>query len=887
MRAAAAVGVALVGYGVLYALWLVFRWGGPDLQLAINDAAFIPLGALATAAALVAAMATPADQGRRSWLLLAAALLAYCLGDGLWFFMEVIQGVSVPSPSWADLGYLGFYPLLLLALVALPRERSSSRLKAALDLGIVVVSAGTILWWLELGPIAAQSGSGVAQTLVAVAYPVGDALLIFALAVAMLGRVTGTTRIALVLLGIGVIANIAADITYARLALEDTYQSGTWTDITYMAGWLAMGLGAVAQAHRAGRMHDRVRRVPAMPSAAFLPYAAVFAVDALLAVSAVDIATDARVLVYGAIVVTALAASRLAITARENGRLLAEQASLRSEARFRAIIQNASDIITLVSPAGELYYVSPSVESVLGQDAALLSGGRLTSLLRPEDAPLVLESLRTAASRTGLTGPVTCRSGSGARQLELTASNLLADPLVGALVVTISDVTERRRFEEQLKSQALHDPLTGLANRVLLADRVEQALRRGLRQRGRPAVLYLDIDDFKGINDTLGHVAGDRVLVEIGQRLASCIRGEDTAARIGGDEFAVLIEDSNDTQEAIDVAVRIRDALRRPVELDVASCTVSASIGIVRSDAPRDSTVELLRDADIAMYEAKRESRGSYRVFEPEMYAATVDRVRLETDIRRALDRDEFEVVYQPLMELHGGRLMGVEALLRWHHPNRGLLMPELFIPIAEYTGEIRRIGLWVLARACSTVLEWSRHLGQAPLRASVNVSVRQLEPDFVADVAKVLEQTGFPAALLVLEITESAFASERAQVADILGRLRTLGVRIAIDDFGTGYSALSYVRDLPVDELKIDRAFIREMQERNDSGLVSTILRLGRDLGLQTVAEGIETAEQANALRALGCEVGQGFVLGRPASSASIASGLGIDEPGPLAKAG
>jgi diguanylate cyclase (GGDEF)-like protein len=458
--------------------------------------------------------------------------------------------------------------------------------------------------------------------------------------------------------------------------------------------------------------------------------------------------------------------------------------------------------------------------------------------------------------------------------VDVTASNLIDDPTVGGLVMTIRDVTDRKLFEQQLEHQAFHDPLTGLANRALLTNRVEHALSRSHRRPTKPAIIYLDLDNFKRVNDSQGHDAGDQVLLEVARRLRLTLRDGDTAARLGGDEFAVLLEDTADVEEAGFIADYVRDELTRPISLEAGALSIGGSMGIVRADGHETGAIELLRNADIAMYEAKRHARGSHRIFEPAMLSATVERVRLEEDLRLALDHGELALVYQPLVRLRDRTTVGFEALIRWNHPQRGLIMPIAFVPIAEQTGDIVEIGRWVLEEACRTIGAWNADQGLS-LRANVNVSVRQLVPSFVDDVQEILRRTKFPPQLLVIELTESVLAANIDVVLAILDRLRAFGVRVALDDFGTGYSSLSYLHNLPVDEIKIDRSFVESLTRRGDTRLISTIIGLGRKLGLTMIAEGIELEAQADQLLALGCEVGQGYLIGRPASGAVAAKGI------------
>jgi diguanylate cyclase (GGDEF)-like protein/PAS domain S-box-containing protein len=869
----------LPAYGSLYVLWYAFRWGPADAQLAIADTSFLPIGVFAVAAALVVSRRASSGGSRAAWALIGLGFAAYAFGDLAWFWFEIVRAVEVPFPSVADIGYLAFFPLVLLGLARLPREQAEGRLRSALDIAIVVVGSGAVIWWLVLGPVVDASGGDPADVLLGLAYPVGDTLVLFAVLAALLGRLTETSRTVLSLLAIGLVLNAAADLTYARLVIEESYTSGMWLDLMYILGWVAMGSAAVIQGMAAFHRTPGARSTPLRPIT-LLPYLAIVAVYGLLAVATFSSHSGDRVLVGGAIAVTALVVTRQIYTARDNARLLTVQASAREAARFQALIKNASDVIMVTDAAGVLSFATPSAEGLFGRDPAALEGGSITSLVKVAEAPRLLVLLKAAAERTGVHGPSMFQvAGAQERWIEIRISNLLDDTLVSGLVATIHDVTERRAFEQQLESQALHDPLTNLANRVLFADRVEQALVRGRRSRLLPTVLYLDLDDFKRINDTLGHTAGDEVLVEIARRIEATVRGEDTAGRLGGDEFAVLIDETRDVAEAEALAKRLEEAFAPPFEAGGSRFSLGCSIGIVRAADAGASSNELLRNADIAMYAAKREARGSYQVFQQAMYAATVERVRLEADLRQALDRGEFRLAYQPLIALATEELSGVEALLRWQHPQRGMVMPGDFIPAAEGCGEIRRIGRWVLEETCRTVGGWNVELLERPIKANVNVSVVQLEPGFAAEVAGILDDTGFPASQLVIEITESIFTDERTDAFAVLSDLRRLGVRISIDDFGTGYSSLSRLRDLPVDELKIDRAFVNQLGRDEQGSLVSTILRLARELSLDTVAEGVEEGEQMERLRELGCDLGQGYLLGRPMPATSMEKMIAADQ--------
>jgi diguanylate cyclase (GGDEF)-like protein/PAS domain S-box-containing protein len=454
----------------------------------------------------------------------------------------------------------------------------------------------------------------------------------------------------------------------------------------------------------------------------------------------------------------------------------------------------------------------------------------------------------------------------------------------------MSDVTERKELEDRLKHQALHDALTGLPNRTLFTDRLGHALTRSEAGRGeRPgsvAVLFLDLDNFKIVNDSLGHEAGDRLLVEMARRISGCLRMGDTAARLGGDEFTVLLEGARDTEEAEDaarnVAERIAEALEIPFVLGEQEVFVTSSIGIAAlSPREEDGPEGLLRDADAAMYRAKQSGKSRYQLFDDSMNAVALDRLNLENDLRRALERGEYRLHYQPTMSLETGRITGVEALLRWEHPERGLVLPGEFIPIAEETGLIIPLGRWVLREACRQVMEWGETLPAGyparTLAVSVNLSAKQfMQEDLTRDIVRALEETGLPPERLILEITESVVMEDASMTAEVMRGLKALGVRISVDDFGTGYSSLAYLERFPADYLKIDRSFVEGLGRGPEStAIISAMVNLSRDLGLGVVAEGIETADQLERLKTLGCELGQGYYFAKPLPAAAAADML------------
>jgi diguanylate cyclase (GGDEF)-like protein len=504
-----------------------------------------------------------------------------------------------------------------------------------------------------------------------------------------------------------------------------------------------------------------------------------------------------------------------------------------------------------------------------------LIGTRYLDLVEATDEPHVRALLADLAVSEGATATSEyrlCHTDGSSRFVESIVSSQVEDPTVRGLVLNTRDVTDRKMLEEELAHQAFHDSLTGLSNRAVFRDRVDHALARSVRNDASLTVLLLDLDGFKTVNDSLGHDAGDDLLVAVGARIQACGRASDTVARLGGDEFAILLEDEGDESRATAVADRVLRELAAPFEVRGREVFVRASIGIAISTGVATNTDDLIRNADTAMYAAKAAGKGRYEFFQPVMHTRALLQFEVQADLQRALDRGEFAVHYQPIIDFSTGAASGMEALVRWLHPTRGLLAPIEFIGVAEESGLIVPLGRWVLAEACRQTAEWRAMYPEASaLTVSVNLSTRQLlEPDLVHQVKAVLDESGLDPSALTLEITEGSLMQDVGTTASKLHHLKELGVSLAIDDFGTGSSSLAYLRQFPIDLLKIDKSFVDQMTTVESEGpaLVRAIIELAQTFHLQTVAEGIEASEQLDELRLAGCQSGQGYLFARPLTS-------------------
>ena len=793
---------------------------------------------------------------------------------------ERVPGLIDPG-SLSAIGYLWALALWIMALITLPAssEGVAARLRSVLD-GLLLASSLGFSGWALLAAPGANAGGDKVALIAAMARPAFD-VVVLSLLFVLVARASavGSKPPALLWTAGGFAAFTVADAAATLAALQSTTESVTWT-----IGWI-VGFASLARAaHIAGHLDGPPSAAqPARGIGVLLPCSAVVLTLGLTVERQLSNRLDG-VLVWNLAALLGLLVTRLLLTLLENQgltRTLEQRVTQRTnelmahESRFRSLVQFSSDVIAIVDSNGTIQYQSASVERVFGYLPVSLVGTTFRRLLAEADVASFQQLLAQAVARPfqPVVGEVSVwRSDGQLRPSEVTVTSLLPDPSVRGIVLNTRDIGDRRQLERELLHQAFHDPLTGLANRSLFRDRVEHALAQ-FGRRSRPlSVIFVDLDGFKSVNDSLGHAAGDALLVSVADRLLACVRHGDTVARLGGDEFAMLIEEVDGEGEAVLLADRVLALLREPVVVDGNPVFVGGSLGIATTVTGLETSGELLRNADLAMYRAKAAGKNGYQRYEPGMHSAVMQRMQLEADLRQAVEKGQFVLHYQPTVDLRTGRLAGVEALLRWWHPVQGLIPPADFIPLAEETGLIVAMGEWALREACMQAARWHVQYGTETY-VGVNLSGRQLQdPDLLFVIADALDRAGLPAALLVLELTESMLMEESDELIATLNLIRGLGVQLAIDDFGTGYSSLSYLHRFPVDILKVDRAFVGRIAGRDDDdGLAATIVRLGQSLQLKIIAEGIEDYDQLAALQNMGCQYGQGFYFARPYESRQI----------------
>ena len=681
--------IALIAvvYAAAYLVWQRSDWGSPAFRDLLSNIAFMPLNVAVLTLYSLAARSPVLDPGvRRALRFLALGSVLVFTGNSIstWYLVGLGEN---PPVSWADPFYLADSLCTLAALLSFPLARRTrmERWKFVLDAAMVLVGGAVAIWFWSVRP-ASEGDSSLVQTFLAYAYPLAGLLLLLGITTVLLRRPVDGNRLAFGMLVTGVTLSIVADLTFTYITRETGGRTESWVDAVYMIVYLLLISSAERyyrhpQARLEGATLPRPRTQPVSP----LPYVAVAATYGLLLLTVVSPWTDpVSGVAIGALLVTALVVARQLLTVRENVRLLADTAARQNEARFRSLVQHSSDVIMVTRPNGTMRFVSPSASRVFGYEPAALLGRPIATLLHPADRDRATQLFAEVVGGPGVIGPVEWRfrqADGSWLHAEILATNLLGDPTVRGIVLNTRDVSERKRLEEQLTHQAFHDPLTGLANRALFRDRVSHALALAQRQGHPITVLFLDLDDFKRVNDSLGHAEGDRLLIAAAERFQSCARAADTVSRLGGDEFAILIEHVAGSDGRPELLQRLEEAMTYPFALSGNQVQVSASIGVATA-IPGDTADDLLRNADVAMYAAKRRGKGRSETYELRMYADVRERLEMEAALRTALETNQLSLHYQPIVSLKTGALYGIEALVRWDHPHPGPpAAPELHHP--------------------------------------------------------------------------------------------------------------------------------------------------------------------------------------------------------------
>jgi diguanylate cyclase (GGDEF)-like protein/PAS domain S-box-containing protein len=852
------------------------------------------LSILAAGTAVPAVLAGRQTEGRRrwGWWLIGLAGVSWALGNVLY-----TANPDAVSPALNDLFYLAAVPLAAagLVLVGSAHATRGGLVRLVLD-GLTVLPATVFISWalilhsIWLTDTDPANGDSVAATVTYLAYPLTDILLVgFALMV--VARQSRRLRLSIGLIATGYLGLAIADSGYNYYTSVGTYVGDTvfWTEFGYSLGFslLALGLLDVWLSRKAT---PAAGSPPVFRDRGLLCYLPVAGAGIIAIRQELIHAPGDAVLFWAGLTVLAMVLLRQLLALRENDSLrrslerrvaevLRERGNLqRSEERFRSLIENSSDVILILDSDLSVRWASDSLRTVIGPSPEAVIGSSVEGMIHSDDRARVLRALRDGLGESGRSSVLECRvldTRGGVHNVDVHVAQLLEDPAVEGIVLNVRDVTLGRELEERLLHQALHDPLTNLPNRLLLVDRLEHELsrRRSPAEFG-PAVLFIDLDGFKTVNDTQGHHAGDHLLQQVAERLQRLMRPGDTIARMGGDEFAVIVVNSPGPAEIDLVAARLVTAMATPFHVEGHDLLISSSAGVSMSVSGGESAGDLLQQADLAMYRAKELGGNRAEVFVPELKSSVQRRLDTESALRSALANGEFLLHYQPILELAARRMLGTEALIRWRMPDGTMVPPLDFIPLAERCGLIVEIGRWVLRTACEQTRRWQLELPESEsLSVSVNISARQLrESSFADDVLGALRDSGLAPTSLILEVTESVLVEDIERACAILARLRDEGIRIAIDDFGTGYSSLSYLRMLPVDIIKLDRSFVTGITASSATSAVArSIVTLADALGLVVVAEGIETSTQLDELVRLGCGFGQGFHFSRPIPTAEL----------------
>jgi diguanylate cyclase (GGDEF)-like protein/PAS domain S-box-containing protein len=849
-----------------YAVGAGLGWGSPRLALIMGDFGLSAAATVAVVSCLLYARRTEGRQ-RPAWLLFAFSSAMAAAGNAVWGWYEVVLRRPVPSPSLADFFFLCFAPPAVVGLLLLAKRPVSRAgwVCLGLDAWLIGGSLLTISWSLALAHTAQPHAGSVAPVALSLAYPLLDIVLV-SMVLALHFRRSGVHRSAINTAIAALALTVVCDALFTSPPFRDEYRSGQLLDAGWFAGSLLLAY-APWGARLAGRA-EPPRRHPGRPVAGTLPALTPYLAAAVCTLGILYNVVEGRrvdrvVVLTGCTVVLALVV-RQGIMLLDNIALTHELAQ--KENHFRSLVQGSSDVIMIAAPTGVLRYVSPAASGVYGREAEELIGSELAGLIHPEDLGRVVHEVRRFLAAPPAEEPTTrieCRFRSGSGEWLNVESTVSRHQ--GGLILNSRDVTERVRLQAQLQHNAEHDPLTDLPNRALFTRRVRRAL--GGRRTGDQgaAVLFIDLDGFKAVNDRLGHQAGDELLVMASARLADSVRRGDTVARLGGDEFAALViadgpRDRRAREARItEIADRLRVTLSQPYRIDGAEVRVAASIGVAFAE-PGMNPSELMRNADLAMYRAKAGGKDRVELYVPQMQAEVVRRTELAARLRSALHEGEFALLHQPVVSLTTGRIDSVSAQARWRSAQGILFTPAEFLRVADDADRTAELGRWLLREAVEQAADRGRHGHRVPV--SVRLPARRLLDGSLqlSGVEALLTRHGLPSGSLVVELAESDARICMDELSRRLTALRRLGVRIALDGFGPGGAAIDGLRRLPVDSLRLDRGLVEGIVDSARlRKLTGGLLRIAGDLGLESVADGVDVPEQAAVLRAMGCTHGQG----------------------------
>ncbi|MEU9010644.1 EAL domain-containing protein [Streptomyces sp. NPDC048479] len=881
------------GYGVGAA----FGWGSRELALIMGDFGLSAAAMIAAVSCFLYARARH-SRFRPAWLLFALSSAMAAGGNAIWGWYEVVLGREVPSPCSADLFFLCFAPPAIVGLLVLAKRpvTRAGWVCLALDAWLIGGSLLTLSWSLALAHTAHVQGESVAPAALALAYPLLDIVLV-SMVLALHFRRSATNRSAINTAIAALALTVLCDALFTSPLLRESYRSGQLLDAGWFSGSLLLayapwGARRTVETARPQRGARHPSRPVAGSLAALTPYLAAAVCTLGILYNVIEGRRVDRVVVLtGCTVVLALVV-RQGIMLLDNIALTHELAQ--KENHFRSLVQGSSDVIMIAAPTGILRYVSPAASGVYGREAEDLIGSELASLIHPEDLGRVVLEVRrflAAAPAEEPTTRIECRFKSGTGDWLNVESTVNRHQ--GGLIFNSRDVTERVRLQAQLQHNAEHDPLTDLPNRALFTERVRQALTGRRAGDQGTAVLFIDLDGFKGVNDRLGHQAGDELLIQAARRLQDSVRAGDTAARLGGDEFAALIVGDGTRDRSArefqvrEIADRLRLTLSQPYLLDGNDVRVAASIGVAFAE-PAITPTDLMRNADLAMYRAKAAGKDRVELYAPQMQAEVVRRTELDARLRSALHEGEFALLHQPVVSLATGRIDAVAAQARWRSAQGILFTPAEFLRVADDTDRTAEIGRWLLEEAVAQAAERGNLGHRVPV--SVRMSARRLLDKSLplGSIEALLIRHGLPSGALVIELADS---DPRISFDDLelrLVSLRRLGVRFALDGFGSGYAAINALRRLPVDVLKLDRGLVEGVVESARLHKITAgLLRIACDLGMQSVADGVDVPEQVLALRAMGCTHGQGMAFSGPLDEYRLRRALVRDEfpvPGGIA---